>query len=58
MYIVLILGEKIAQSMTYKIRSMSLVLKKKKKTLKEENQKNSRNIYQIIGKMYNSGFSI
>ena len=42
--------------MTYKIRSMGLV---KKKKLKQENQKNSRNIYQIIGKkMYNSGFSI
>ena len=43
--------------MTYKIRSMGLV--KKKKKLKQETQKNSRNIYQIIGKkMYNSGFSI
>lgn len=58
MYIVLrIFGEKIAQSMTYKIRSMGLV--KKKKKLKQENQKNSKNVYQIIGKkMYNSGFSI
>ena len=57
MYIVLrIFGEKIAQSMTYKIRSMGLVFLKK---LKQEDQKNSRNIYQIIGKkMYNSDFSI
>lgn len=58
MYIVLrIFGEK--NSSKHDIQNKVHGSSWKKKKLKQENQKNSRNIYQIIGKkMYNSGFSI